>query len=103
MTNKNILSNIYNNLDEEKKPYAEKMINELDFMEKTLKKLRVKIRKEGAITEGINGNGFKVSGENPATKTYNNMIKNYNSTIKLLMDLIPDEEGKDELEEWRAK
>lgn len=92
------LAQIFANLDEDKKIFADKLCRQLAFMDNTLDELQDKIKTEGAITEGINGNGFNVLSEHPAQKSYNAMIKNYNSTIKALTDLLPeDDKDSDEL------
>ena len=60
------------------------------------------IRKNGAVIETKNGNGFQVVQENPAQKTYNTMVKNYNATVKILIDMLPDsiEKAGDEFTEF---
>ena len=81
---------IFKELDENKRTFAEQLYKEADFMNKTLKKLKKSISKEGAIISKTNGNGFEVITENPAQKAYNSMIKNYNYTLKLLEELAPE-------------
>ena len=78
------------NLSKDRKNIAIKLCQKAAFMEVTLEDLQDQINKEGAIVEAVNGNGFKVKSENPAQKTYNTMIKNYNATIKSLVDLMPE-------------
>lgn len=78
------------NLSKDRKNIAIKLCQKAAFMEVTLEDLQDRINKEGAIVEAVNGNGFKVKSENPAQKTYNTMIKNYNATIKSLVDLMPE-------------
>ena len=65
-------------------------------MEKTLKKLQKIIREEGAIIKTKNGNGFEVTVENPAVKSYNTTLRNYNGTLKHLVDLCPEGSGEDD-------
>lgn len=91
------LKDIYSSLDKDKLVFAEKLIDQLLFMQETLDQLQKKIKEEGAVIESINGNGFNTYNENPAQKSYNSMIKNYNATIKQLLDLIPEKEASDEL------
>ena len=78
------------NLSKDRKNIAIKLCQKAAFMEVTLEDLQDQINKEGAIIEAVNGNGFEVRTENPAQKTYNTMIKNYNATIKSLVDLMPE-------------
>lgn len=89
MASKKDIKNYYKDLPEEKRTYAEKLVDRLYFMERTLKSLEKEIRENGPMVEGKNGNGFTVVQENPAQKSYNTMIKNYNSTMKMLVDLLP--------------
>lgn len=89
---------IFAKIDEEKQPFAERLYKQAAFMEVTLQELQDRVKENGAIVEGMNGNGFVVCSENPAQKSYNIMIKNYNATIKALVDMLPKEEKEsDEL------
>ena len=92
------LKALYANIDGNKRIYAEKMVKELVFMSETLGILQKQIREDGPINSYVNGNGFEVMQENPAQKSYNAMIKNYNSTIKVLESMLPKgEQQADEL------
>lgn len=93
MASKKEIKEYYKDLPEEKRTYAEKLIDEMIFMGQTLARLRTTIRKEGAVIKGRNGNGFEVVQENPAQKTYNTMVKNYNATVKILTDMLPESIG----------
>lgn len=84
---------MFKDINGEKKPIAEKMYNQAAFMSVTLYELQEIVKAEGAIIEMINGNGIKTVAENPAQKSYNIMIKNYNAVIKILIDLLPEGEG----------
>ncbi len=97
---KKVLLAFYDDLSEPQQELAKKFVNELFFMDKTLKKLHQIISTEGAITEKTNGNGFKVREENPALKSYNAMIRNYNATLKHLLDLLPEKPANNELREF---
>ena len=94
MANKKEIKEYYKDLPKEKRIYAEKLIDELIFMGQTLARLRTTIRKEGAVIKTINGNGFEVTQEHPAQKSYNTTVKNYNSTLKLLTDMLPEGIGE---------
>lgn len=97
---KKVLLAFYDDLSEPQQELAKKFVNELFFMDKTLNKLHQIIKDEGAIAEKINGNGFKVREENPALKSYNAMIRNYNATLKHLLDLLPEKPADDELRKF---
>lgn len=88
---------IFEKIEEEKKPFAEKLYQQAAFMSATLKELQEKIDDEGAVIVSTNGNGFKTTQEHPAQKSYNTMIRNYNATIKSLLDLLPENQNEDEL------
>ncbi len=89
---------IFANIAEDKKPFAERLYKQAAFMSVTLQELQEKIKDEGSIIKGKNGNGFIVCSENPAQKSYNIMIKNYNATIKALVEMLPkDNKESDEL------
>lgn len=77
-------------LGRDRKNIATKLCQKAAFMEVTLEELQDRINKEGAIVEEKNGNGFVVKQENPAQKSYNTMIKNYNAIIKTLADMMPE-------------
>lgn len=95
----------YKDLPEERRTFAEKLLTKMFFMEQTLRKLETDIRKNGAVIETTNGNGFQVVQENPAQKTYNTMVKNYNATVRLLLDMLPEsiEKTGDEFTEFLEK
>ena len=67
------------------------------FMKVTLEELREKINSEGAVIKGKNGNGFNISQEHPAQKSYNTMIKNYLAVMSKLNEMLPPEAKKSKL------
>lgn len=101
----NKYKNIFKSIDEDKKPFAQKWYEQAAFMSITLNELQDKIKTEGAVIETTNGNGFITYSEHPAQKSYNVMIRNYNATIKHLIDLLPDSEkgNQDELLEFLGR
>ena len=80
---------IYSQLDENHIIFAENLYKELIVISENLDEVNQQIKDNGAVMKVINGNGFEVIQENPAQKAYNNMIKNYNATVKQLSDLAP--------------
>lgn len=89
---------LFSGIPEDKKMFAERLYKQAAFMLATLQELQETVNEKGAVIEGVNGNGFKVVSENPAQKSYNIMIKNYNATVKLLIEMLPEgEKGTDEL------
>ena len=89
---------MYANVDENKRILAEKLYNELAFMSVTLWELKENMNEKGAVLEQMNGNGFRVTAENPAQKSYNAIIKNYNAVAKALADILSDAEGPENSE-----
>lgn len=71
------------------------LVNEAIFMQQTLRELKEKVRENGVVTEMCQGN-YYIERENPALKSYATIIKNYNSTLKQINDLLPIEEEKEE-------
>lgn len=89
---------IFRHIEKDKKTFAEKLYKQAAFMEITLDDLQETINKEGPVIESINGNGFTTTQEHPAQKSYNTMIRNYNTVIKTLVDMLPeDKDDRDEL------
>lgn len=83
------LKEFIDELEGSKKEIALKLYQRLVFMDKTLTKLEETIEEHGATIKDVNGNGFEVFQEHPATKSYNNMIGKYNSVMKTLIDVFP--------------
>ena len=88
-------------IDDDRKPIAQKLIQELAFMDATLTKLRAAIRKGGPVIEGNTG-----PKQNPAMQAYNTTIQRFALLNKQLIDLLPPAakpEAKDELAEFLRK
>ena len=95
---------IYKDVDKDRKPFTEKLYNQAAFMVATLEELQYTINEEGPVITSVNGNGFETTMEHPAQKSYNTMIKNYNATIKALIDLLPNANGGgDEFTEFLSR
>lgn len=88
---------IFADMDEDKKQFAERLIQQCSFMFVTLAELQETLNEQGSIEFFVNGKQEMLR-EHPAAKTYNTMIKNYNSTIKQLIDMLPESKAdSDEL------
>lgn len=84
---------IFGNLPQDATAVAEKLIENAAFMAVSLRELQEAINKKGYIEEyqnGANQSGVKKSSE---VEVYNTMIKNFNVTMKQLIDLLPDSAG----------
>lgn len=93
------LSKLFTKIDKNKRTVVEKLIENVAFMSITLDELKEDIKVYGVKETYMNGSnqfGFKESIE---SKTYNTMLKNYMNAIKQLIDLLPDEEKKNEGED----
>ncbi len=89
-------------LPKEKQDVANSLLDEAMFCTDTLMELKKIVIADGVITEMEQGD-YSIMRENPALKSYNSTIKNYQNLMKLLSDLfanIPVEEKPDELEEF---
>ena len=102
------LENIENSIEKLEKPkqdIANSLLKEAKFCIETLEKLKEKVNAEGVVTEMCQGE-YSITRENPALKSYNTTIKNYQNIMKQLTDIfstIPPDEKPDELKEWLDK
>lgn len=93
-------------LDDTAYAVSQGLINNAAFMYVTLLSLQQEILLNGCVEEyqnGANQSGIK---ESSAVKVYNNMIRSYNTVIKNLIGLLPDErqsEVQDSLTAFIAK
>ena len=72
------------------------LVNKAIFMEQTLDKLQAKVEKDGVVTKMCQGS-YEIERENPALKSYTGLIKNFNSTLKQIYELLPnDNENKED-------
>lgn len=63
------------------------LIKEIKFMKKTMASLKKEINDKGVVVSMPQGN-YDIERANPALASYNTMVKNYNSTIKQVCDLL---------------
>lgn len=88
-------------LPPERREAAAKLASKAEFMESEINKLQEIIAEKGwkeSYQNGANQSGYKRSVEG---ETYIALIKNFNSTIRLLYDMMPsDSDSQDELETW---
>lgn len=88
------LLKILDNLPEIKKKIAADLIEQAAFLAVTLEDLNESINKNGTVEayqNGANQSGRKVSSD---AKLYSNLIAKYAAIITKLIQLIPDEKGK---------
>ena len=65
------------------------LIDNVAYMAVTLRELRDDINHEGLITEYQNGENQFGTKKSPKVEIYNTMVKNYTSSFKTLLDLLP--------------
>lgn len=95
------LNKIFRDIPEEKKKLTESLKQQAAFMAATLAELQEIINQDGAVEHFINGSQQMLR-EHPATKSYNALIRNYNATIKALLDLLPKGAPKDGPDDFDA-
>ena len=84
------LTKIFKNIPKDKKDLCTGLISNAAYMHITLEDLQMIVNSEGAVTTGINGNGFETTNEHPAQRCYNTTLDKYVKTMKALTDLLPD-------------
>lgn len=82
------LKRAFNEMPEEKAMLGLSLIKELEFMKKTLTKLKKELAEKGVVTKMDQGK-YYIERANPALAQYNAMIKNYQSTAKQITELLP--------------
>ena len=70
------------------------LIENVAYMAVTLRELRDDINQEGLITEYQNGENQFGTKKSPKVEIYNTMVKNYTSSFKTLLDLLPKNKEK---------
>lgn len=90
---KDKLNIIFTDIPENKKRLCAKLIENAAFMAVTLEDLQDIVNTEGAIMVAKNGNGFEITQEHPAQKSYVGMLAKYSSVINQLQNLLPDQKS----------
>lgn len=83
------LKKIFKDIPEDKKDLVAGLIENAAFMTVTLRELQKDIAKNGPVVTQVNGNGFEVTQENPAQKSYNSMVQKYTQVIRDLNQYLP--------------
>lgn len=71
------------------------LIENVAYMAVTLRELRDDITSEGVLSEYQNGENQFGTKKSPKVEIYNTMVKNYTSSMKTLLDLLP--KGKEQI------
>jgi len=85
-----ILKKAFNEMDNEKGMLGLSLLKELEFMKTTINKLQREVREKGVVTSMDQGK-YTIERANPALVQYNAMVKNYQSTVKQVNELLPKE------------
>lgn len=85
-----ILKKVFNEMDNEKGMLGLSLLKELEFMKTTINKLQREVREKGVVTSMDQGK-YTIERANPALVQYNAMVKNYQSTVKQVNELLPKE------------
>lgn len=102
----NRLLELFQNVTDAERKLALPSIKNLAFMRIQLEDLQEEITSKGAIEKYDNGGGQKGYKQSTALQSYNNLIKSYNTTLKLLAKDIFSKievEEKDELQLFMEK
>ena len=81
------MSEILDRIPADKQMIAEKLVDELVFMEKTLTKLKKKIETEGEVEHFEQGKQ-NFDRESPALKSYCTLVQRYSVMYRQLTDLV---------------
>lgn len=84
------LKKIFSNLTQDASDVAEKLIENAAFMAVSLNELQALINLHGYTEEYQNGENQKGVKKSSEVDIYNTMIKNFNVTMKQLIDMLPD-------------
>ncbi len=84
------LQEIFEKIPEDKRNEAKLILNEISFIRPTINKLKKEIRAKGP-TEDFEQGKQKFTRERPALKSYNQLMKTYDTFLKNLLSLVPKE------------
>lgn len=89
------LNSLFNEISDDKKKVASRLIDRVAFMTITLQILEDDIKDKGPTYLFENGKQ-KMFVENPSQKSYNTMINRYTASCKELFNLLPKGKQKDD-------
>lgn len=87
------LEQVFYDMNNNKTKIGLDLLEEAYFIKKTLKKLKKEIDKSEVVGEMQQGS-YSINRTNPAIKTYNTTIGNYQKIMKQLTDLLPVDDIK---------
>lgn len=89
------IKSTFENMNSDKSALGLSLVEEAEFMKTTLNDLKEKIAKDGVVTSMCQGK-YNIDRANPALSQYNMLIKNYQTCVKNINDLLPKEEYAEE-------
>ena len=93
-------------IDENQKDIVKSLVEEAAFMRVTLQNLRTAISVNGVVDTYQNGENQSSRKKSTEVDIYNTMIKNYNATVKQIIDVVSKQPGRgdvnDGFEEFAA-
>lgn len=88
------IEKIFSDMESETSSLGLALMEELKFTIQTLRKLKANIRKNGVVVDMPQGS-YTIQRANPALQTYNVLIKNYQSLVKAIIDMLPSLDNTD--------
>lgn len=85
------IDDLLSQVDSTKRPIAEQLVSELDFMAGVLEELKASVREHGATEQFKNGSQV-FERQTPALQAYNTTITKYATLQKQFIDLLPEGE-----------
>lgn len=82
------LKNAFKAMGDEKGACGLKLLEEVEFLYRTMTRLRTQIEKDDLKEEMPQGS-YAIQRTNPLLKTYNTTVKNYSSLVKQVCELLP--------------
>ena len=92
------LTNLFKEIDKNKRLTAKGLIEEAAYMRITLQELKKEIDKSGPIDVMPQGE-YSILREHPALKSYNTMVQRYTNVIDKLTNLFPKNNIKKEIDD----
>ncbi|TCJ01586.1 hypothetical protein [Cytobacillus praedii] len=86
------LTDLFKDLEENKKSAVEGLIQEAAFMRVTLSELKEDINTNGPIDEMEQGE-YSILRASPSVTTYNTMIQRYTTVMKEILNLFPKKDA----------
>jgi hypothetical protein len=89
------LNNIFKELPDDRKVAVKDLIQNCAFIVVELEDLQAMIQQYGAVEKYQNGQNQWGMKPSSAVQVYNNLLKSYNTSIKLLLGELPETEKKE--------